>query len=371
MGLAAVLFAAVLTGCYEKFNDPGPAKVWTDEEVTAEGYRIVTIETLKALFETNVGDPTTTATYDKAYIVQEDYAIKGKVISNDAYGNFYRTLYIQDAGGFGIEVKIGLGSMYTEYPAGSTMFVLCKGLALGNYRKNLSLGIPEAEGGDYANAYMDVQSVIDAHILKGAKTHLAQTDTLVITSANIGDYCTTNGYEDIMFSPELSGRLVRFENAVCTWVTTGDNIYPSFQTDKSTNYQNILYTTQFDLWKAYDEKVAASKNPELVDKPAIPRPANFYSDYGASTWAFQAYKENIRYYGNTRFELPGTVQGQEKKIPIIIRTSGYSRFALDHVPENNAVVNITGIVNLYTSRTGGYAANQVMINNSTDVEVLP
>lgn len=354
LGTVAVAMAAALTGCYERFNEPAPLHRWTRAEIEAEGLQIITIGELRQMFETNVGDPANVATYGKHYRVSGNYAIEGKVISNDAFGNFYRNLFIQDVGGDldarrGIEIKIGLSSMHSAYPVGTTIFVICKDLALGNYRKNLSLGLPEEATSSYANKYIDVQSLIDHHVRRGPRTTMAVGDTLVINSGNIASFYTENSYGDKIFHTHLSGLLIRFEDAKCTWGTFGtDNNYPSFQ---NSNYENVFFTDLFAAWEAYDAGTGA--------QPANPRPANFYFQNRVPTWAFQEYRGTTRYYGSVRFTIGDC--------PVIIRTSGYSRFALDPVPVADAVVDMTGIVNLYTSGSGGYATNQLVINDSSDV----
>ncbi len=351
LGMVAVALSAVLTGCYEKFDTPPAQKIYDDTWFADNDFQKVSIADIKQLFVDKVGDPTNTATYGKGYNIVEPYYIMGKVISNDAFGNFYRNLYIQDDTG-GIEVKVGLTGMYTKYVTGETIYVICQDLNVGNYRRNLSLGLEDLSA-DYANKNIEVKYLVDVHLKQGERTAMAKADTIVINSSNISQYVSGSNN---MFSPAMSGRLVRFEGALSTWGTFSGNSYPAFQLSAEDGYASVLYTDLFAQWDAYDAAVAAG---QAATEPSVPRPGNFYYDPRVPTWAYQEYMGSARYYGSARFTVGS--------VAIVIRTSGYSRFALDPVPADGRIVDMTGIINLYTSGSGGFATNQFMLNNSSDV----
>ena len=70
---------------------------------------------------------------------------RGKVISSDQAGNVYKSLYIYDeTSQSGIELKL-MVSNYVYYHMGQTIYVKTKGMALGNYRYMISLGMPPTE----------------------------------------------------------------------------------------------------------------------------------------------------------------------------------------------------------------------------------
>lgn len=112
---ALILLACTLTGCYEKFDSPAPQKTYSDADFS----NIVPINTVKQIFYDAVGADAYTGRVE----ITEDYVIKGKVISSDAQGNVYRTLYLQDETG-AIEVKVGKTGLYNEYKPGANR--LCK-----------------------------------------------------------------------------------------------------------------------------------------------------------------------------------------------------------------------------------------------------
>lgn len=205
--IQALLLGLLLTGCYNDFDDPAPAKIYTDEDFA--GSEIVPISTVKQLFYDKYG--TGAGSVGKSLEVAEDYVIKGKVISNDAYGNIYRTMYIQDESG-AIEVKIGITGAYNEYKVGQTVYVKTQGLVIGSYRYMLSLGIASVDP-DYANGYIDVRTLINTIIFKGEHTKLTAQDTLVINSPS-------------ELNDDYLGRLVRINGLTSYYGRWDSDTYP-------------------------------------------------------------------------------------------------------------------------------------------------
>jgi len=66
-----------------------------------------------------------------AYVdIPDSVIIKGTVISNDKFGNFYKKVIIQDSTG-GIEIGIDQSGLYPVYPEGEFVYVKCAGLKVG------------------------------------------------------------------------------------------------------------------------------------------------------------------------------------------------------------------------------------------------
>ena len=114
-----------------------------------------TIAALKAMYQ------------GKPVHIEQDIIIEGQVISSDASGNIYRSLYIQDNTG-AIEVKIGNSALYNDYKVGQLIYVKCQGLVIGNYGGMLQIGADDPTG-EYETAYIDVKSLIATHVFKGPK----------------------------------------------------------------------------------------------------------------------------------------------------------------------------------------------------------
>ncbi|MDE6624226.1 MAG: hypothetical protein K2K30_07565 [Alistipes sp.] len=78
-------------------------------------------------------------------VLAEDIAVRGRVVSSDRYGEFDRTLVLEDAGG-GITVALDCPSTADEYPFGTTLTLYCNGLTLCNYGGKIQIGTAP---GDY------------------------------------------------------------------------------------------------------------------------------------------------------------------------------------------------------------------------------
>lgn len=342
--LQALLLGLLLGGCYNDFDNPAPAKIYTDADFA--GSQIVPIRTVKQLFNDKYG--TGASSVGKSLEVTEDYVIKGKVISNDAFGNIYRTMYIQDESG-AIEVKIGNTGIYNEYKIGQTVYVKTQGLVIGSYRYMLSLGIASVDP-DYANGYIDVKNLINTIIFKGEYTKLTTQDTLVINSPS-------------ELNDNYLGQLVRINGLTSYYGQWDSDVYPSFLEQIDDNFTNYSFLAVINDWKNYDAAMKAHEedpehNPEPV-QPKSPRPATL--EY--PTYAFNS--NNNRYYGTALFKFGAG--GNSATENLLVRSSGYARFALDKLPDNGAKVNMTAIYTKYSSRSGGFIKYQLLLNNVTDV----
>ena len=77
--------------------------------------------------------------------VTQDITIRGFITANDLYGEFDRTIVVEDPSG-GIAIAAGHPSLADDYPFGAIAVVRCNGLTLCNYGGKIELG---AEAGDY------------------------------------------------------------------------------------------------------------------------------------------------------------------------------------------------------------------------------
>ena len=199
---AALLASMTLLPSCEEFDPVFTGKYplpesWEEVEMTPT-------KTIKELCELyNQGSPLT---------LEEDIVIGGKVCTSDQVGNFYRSFYIQD-GTAGIEIKMGKTGLYNEYKIGQTVYVKCKGLTLGMYGFSSSssyggqgmvqLGCVDPSG-EYETSYIEVQSIIDEHIFRGAE---GTPDEPIVLEEN-----QLPGKNDNQTSNEFIGRLVTIKN---------------------------------------------------------------------------------------------------------------------------------------------------------------
>ena len=240
----AVMFA--VTGCYNDFDAPKPAKVYTDEDFA--GMKHISIADVKQMFldeHKSLGGTGSNSSWGDTKYVQIgqspdglDYYIKGKVQSSDEEGNVYKSLYLVDDSG-AIEVKLTTG-LYFTYPMGrfdkatgtipsNWVYVKVSGLYIGNYRMMLLLGEGPTDSYNkvgehkfYANSNIEDPTEIRKRVFLGEETQLELgKEILEVTEANCDDFFGQNGQQ-------YFGRLVILRGVTCRYGTVGSNIYPAW-----------------------------------------------------------------------------------------------------------------------------------------------
>lgn len=73
--------------------------------------------------------------------LQEELTLFCRVSADDASGNFHEQLILEDSTG-GIAVLLNAGSLFKQFPAGSSVYLKIQGLYLGNNHGTLELGGP-------------------------------------------------------------------------------------------------------------------------------------------------------------------------------------------------------------------------------------
>ncbi len=326
--LKICMMAAIVLGftsCYNDFDDPAPAKVWTEEDFANE--TLISIKDFKQLFYDVYGNGA--ASLGKTLEITEDYVIHGKVISSDQAGNIYKSVYIYDEDSeSAIELKL-MVSNYVFYHPGQEIFVKTKGLAIGCYRYMLSVGGMPTEADiakGYANRNLETQLLVNAHIFTGALGELSQSDTLVVNKTN---YKTE-------LNDDALGRLVRFEGLEYRAGTFDDDKYPQYlETTYPGGSTTAVYTNKY------------------------------YEEEGLTPTYAYSYN-NQRYYGSSWFsynEGNPTSTGN-----YIVRVSGYANFALQPLPENGKTGDITAIYTKYSSKSGGFIKYQLLVNSMNDIQ---
>ena len=77
--------------------------------------------------------------------IKSDVSIKGTVVANDLFGEFYKSIVLVDASG-GVEVSIDCERLYSEFPLYANVSISCNGLAVGRVGGKVVLGaVPTGE----------------------------------------------------------------------------------------------------------------------------------------------------------------------------------------------------------------------------------
>lgn len=103
------------------------------------------------------GDPAAETLHTIAYLktlcdgkervtVTQDIVIRGFIVANDLYGEYYNTLVVEDETG-GISIAAEHPSLADAYPWGAVLTVRCNGLVLCDYGGKVMLGTEPGEYG--------------------------------------------------------------------------------------------------------------------------------------------------------------------------------------------------------------------------------
>ena len=330
-------------------NEPGAYVPYTEETLPGFTGTFTSIKDLKGLYRSG-----------KPLEVSGNVWIKGQVVSSDRTGNIYRELYIQDQTG-GIDLKLGKSSLYSEYLPGQWVYVYCDGLTLGAYNGMPQLGLEadQTTTNEYETSYIDVQTIIDQHVFRGASA--SPVEPVTVTEADVQASISAG------FKGELWGKLVTIKD-----LRYGNQIFALFYPNSnlphtSANPENRVFLSDAGVWGINTWACSKAKYIEYVQSgvwdlaevgsgatrygPITGTPADYLKDgktldsFGSD--AYLTYKEIMVKYANGNYVSHYFKLGNTD---IQVRTSGFSRFAdipLDSRILNGSPVDITGILTIY------------------------
>ena len=351
------LVALLATSCYEKFDTPTIPAEMTDAQMQEQGMTLITIAEMKEMFfpldnsgstnsqaETkykrvvlNKSECTDYEIANNRYIVG-NYYIKGKVISNDEQGNIYKSLHIFD-GTAAIELKLTNG-LFADFPCNLDtkescwVYVRLAGLYLGSFRMMLSLGDIPTESLNaygiykyYANSNIVSPNKVAKHVFKGANCTLTEGKNATDDIYVVDNYNESKS----IYNANFLGRLIRFNNLTVTYRGVknekGITPYPALTSGSNTNiYPSWLCTSGITVDGAVQY---------VVSKP----------------WYKLAYSiNNISLYGSVALCYPEAMSSTHCSTPgfYTARTSGYSRFGGNFVPEDGATGSLLAIYAIYS-----------------------
>ncbi|MEO0311438.1 MAG: hypothetical protein RIQ89_1095 [Bacteroidota bacterium] len=142
--LSFSLALVLLNGCVKEEYD-NPSNINVNPNLTATH----TIAQLQAM---------ATGT---AVLINTDMIISGIVTADDASGNFYKEIVIQDSTG-GLVILVDQTNFSVVYPVGRRLFIKCKGLYVGNDNGSVELGM--LNNGAVGRIY---STLLDQYIFKG------------------------------------------------------------------------------------------------------------------------------------------------------------------------------------------------------------
>ena len=321
----AILFAAIATSCSEwdpvfaNQGVPDPAAaVNMDSQVNT------TIAALKALYT------------GKPYHIEKDIVISGKIISSDISGNIYRSVYIQDETG-AIEVKIGATGLYNDYKLGQALYVKCEGLTLGNYGGMLQIGYNDPTG-EYETAYIDVKSLIESHIFRGAKG--PEVSPVEVSEADV-KAALKLGYKSPLFGKYVTLKNLTYANEIFVL------IYLDSNGDKKASANRLFLSDK--QWGVTTWAMTANKMKEYLlsgawDSAQIGNSGDYnHGAVGDLANKKKLYDNAAAYSVSQYFKMSGGTEIQ-------VRSSGYAKFSdseIDPAILSGTQIDLTGILTNY------------------------
>lgn len=140
------LLVLQMTACVDQEFDTPPGRVVQTEDISN-----TTIKELKDIHELG-----------QSVAIPAGTIIKGRVISDDTQGNFFREIIIQDETA-GILIRVDKSPLFTEFERGRIVYVDCDGLNIGDFAGLIQIGFP----GTGANIDRIPEIFVDEHLIAG------------------------------------------------------------------------------------------------------------------------------------------------------------------------------------------------------------
>lgn len=194
--LLALAGSVSLSSCDDDFERP-PMVV-----PTAKRHANTTIAELKTKFYTGESNY---ATLVEKRDDGTDYIIKGRVISSDQAGNFFKQLVIEDETG-AIQVNIDSYDLYKSYQYGQEIVIDVTGLYVGAYGKLMQIGstpnnnYPGRIASDLATKQIEVNGLAEPEkIVAGEYTIAALNDLISNQEEFLAKQCRLVSIKDVTF----------------------------------------------------------------------------------------------------------------------------------------------------------------------------
>jgi hypothetical protein len=145
-------------------------------------------------------------TLDAYEAITDDVTFEGLVVSDDAEGNFFKQLVIQDATG-GIEMRIEMTDLNNIYPVGRKVYVKAKGLYLGDYNGLVQLGAGVGTDNSGNPELIRIpESILDQYIVPATYGNVVTPKTLTIDQLSLTDVSTLVKFDAVQFISADAGQ---------------------------------------------------------------------------------------------------------------------------------------------------------------------
>ena len=139
-----LIFLPLVSGCYDNHSESSSEDIATNANCT--------MEQLRQLCPNG------------CYTIITDVICAGRVVSSDCEGNFYRSVVLDDGTG-GVEVKVGIYNVESQYPLGLLVELRLKGTAAMIEDGVVKVGLPPRSYESVPREF-EAQEVIDCHVIR-------------------------------------------------------------------------------------------------------------------------------------------------------------------------------------------------------------
>ena len=323
-----------------------------------------------------------------AMLITEDWILEGYIISSDQAGNFFNTLHIQD--GFpenpqGAQIEIELRDSYLQYPLGTKIYVILRGLHVDISNGMLKIGSARNNFGSLSISRIPTLK-LDQHLIRACdEPNEMQGRPEKINSLKSELIGTLVKIEQVEFFPEVLGLSYaeegqeserKFRDCDENTMTLLNSGYSDFQADllpvgngavsgvlskKGNNYrikirdtndlifESIRCVNLFPLSTSSDIFISEIADPDNNNK------ARFLELYNSGDEALSLSGWSLRRYSNDNthstalFDLSGSTIGSERTLVIASNGSVFQEVfqkPADLVAGSNSVADSNGDDNI-------------------------
>ena len=249
--------------------------------------------------------------------------IRGRVVTDDYGGNFYKALVIQqtkdwttgaDIDQQNLRISVDMGSAGGMFQQGQEIIIRCNGLAIGRYANQPQLCIPSNNNNIYASSATQKVGwapgrIPSARFRKATRLIGAPDKSkLVYETMSLAELDSKylSKYEDVFGAREIDGRLVKITD--------------------------VHFTGEYDNYGA----IAACTHYSGGDTATIGNP-----ELDANACTFGPTTKNVG-YPQSRY-----VKDASETHKVLVSTSEYAKYAYYYLPAAKYVGSITGVLSYY------------------------
>ena len=175
--------------------------------------------------------------------IKSDVSIKGTVVANDLFGEFYKSIVLVDASG-GVEVSIDCERLYAEFPLYANVSISCNGLAVGRVGGKVVLGAVPT--GEYT-----VDRIVEDDISKYMLWQRGDVTSAVPRKVTIESF----GVEHVSDYVMLEGVRFADDEVGQTWCDSSDDDYLDTERHVVDSSGNVLVVSVSGLCEYAGERI--------------------------------------------------------------------------------------------------------------------